>query len=134
MESVITLVVLAVVYSVVFLIKALAAKNAGVDAKPLSGEPFPEIEVLEPSDDAETLLSTLLNTAAPVAADGTKDKYRTPPQTKQQIISNSARRTTVSPKAHSPSVPEENANPIKINCKSEAKRAFIYSEIFNRKY
>ena len=46
MESVLGVVVLIIIYAVVFVVKSLTSKDAGVEAKPIDGEAFPNFRLL----------------------------------------------------------------------------------------
>ena len=113
MELVLSLVAIGIIYSVVFLVKSLLAKNPGVDAKPMMTEVFPEIRLFE---------SQPVYDEAPVLK---KDNRNIKPLNRTEPVQ----------KSDENKVDEIVKNKrFSINNKSEAKRAFIYSEIFNRKY
>lgn len=123
-ESIIAVVVLVIVYSVSFIIKTLSKKGE-VTVKPLSKEPFPTIEVLEPSEGYSTITESSCGTLQSASAAGSK----------QKIIARSAQRTISNVKETAPSVTKhKQGKGIAMKSLSDAKRAFIYSEIFNRKY
>lgn len=130
-ESIITVVVLVIVYSVSFIIKTLSKKGA-VIVKPLSKEPFPTIEVLEPSEGYSTIQESSAGTQQTVSAAGSRVSSA---GSKQKIIARSAQRTISNVKETAPSVTKhKQGKGIAMKSLSDAKRAFIYSEIFNRKY
>ena len=89
------------------------------------GESFPTVEILEPVQDAS------VHVAAPP-----KSRRKVSPD----VASNAT--TTAAPKdkaaaavAKEPVAPKEShTRAVPLSTKSEAKRAFLYSEIFNRKY
>ena len=111
MEAVLSILVLAVIYSVVFVVKSLTSKNPGVEAKPLMGEVFPEIKIYgEPLQQREEVPQI------PV---------------KKELKTETAARQPA-PAVATPAV--EKKGKFAIKGRSEAKKAFIYSEIFNRKY
>ena len=116
METVLGLVVVGIIYSVVFVVKSVFSKNPGVDAKPVMTEVFPEIKMYEqPFLHEETLLHQ-----------NQKKKKAVKAVSKEQphgIV-----------KKEIPVEEKKEHGKFSINGKSEAKRAFIYSEIFNRKY
>lgn len=113
MEVVLSLVVIGIIYSVVFLVKSLLAKNPGVEAKPLMTEVFPEINMYEQQTDAdETPVSQ--KEKKNIKQAGLQKPIEKPVETKIDEVVKHKR--------------------FSINNKSEAKQAFIYSEIFNRKY
>lgn len=123
-ESIITVVVLVIVYSVSFIIKTLSKKGE-VTVKPLSKEPFPTIEVLEPSEGYSAIPESSAGTQQTVSAAGSK----------QQKIARSAQHTASYVKSNPPSdTKHKQGKGIAMKSLSDAKRAFIYSEIFNRKY
>ena len=113
MEAVLSLVVIAVIYSVVFVVKSLASKNPGVEAKPLTGEVFPEIKIygepLQQCEDAK---------AVPT----------------KKVVKREVAAAKPSVPAAMPEAEKKEHGRFAIKGKSEAKRAFVYSEIFNRKY
>lgn len=113
METVLSLVVIGVIYSVVFVVKSLLAKNPGVDAKPVMTEVFPEIKACE--------MPFLQEDMQPRKKE--KKAIRTVSKEKPHEV------------VEEPVVEEKKEHRrISLGGKSEAKRAFIYSEIFNRKY
>ena len=113
MEVVLSLVVIGIIYSVVFLVKSLLAKNPGVEAKPLMTEVFPEINMYEQQTDADE---------TPVSQ---KEKVNVKPVRMSKPIEKPVEKKVDEVVKH---------KRFSISNKSEAKRAFIYSEIFNRKY
>ena len=113
METVLSLVVIAVIYSVVFVVKSLTSKNPGVEAKPMMGEVFPEIKIY-----GERLPQ---HEEAPVRP------------VKKNVKMETAAKQPAAPVAV-PAAEKKELGRYAIKGKSEAKRAFIYSEIFNRKY
>lgn len=124
METIIALVVLVIVYSVSFVIKTLT-KEGEVTVKPLGKEPFPTIEMPEPSEGYSTIQESSDGTPQYVSAAGSK----------QQIIARSAQRITSNVNvAVPPATKNKQSNGVAMKSISDAKQAFIYSEIFNRKY
>lgn len=122
MESVISLVIFGVVYAAIYVIKAAIAGSDDVEAKPIVEDSFPEVEELRPEYDEPQGLVVF---AEPVA----RPKRR---PVKRVVHDSGPVRTT-----SGSDVPQEApAKKERITMKgcSEAKRAFIYSEIFNRKY
>lgn len=113
MEAVLSILVLAVIYSVVFVVKSLTSKNPGVEAKPLMGEVFPEIKIYgEPLQQREDVPQT------PV----------------KKIVKTEVASRQPAPTVTTPAVEKKGHGKFAIKGKSEAKKAFVYSEIFNRKY
>lgn len=130
-ESIIAVVVLVIVYSVSFIIKTLSKKGE-VIVKPLSKEPFPTIEVLEPSEGYSTIPESSAGTQQTVSAAGSCVSSA---GSKKQIIARSAQHTASYVKSNPPSdTKHKQGKGIAMKSLSDAKRAFIYSEIFNRKY
>ncbi|MBO7301342.1 MAG: hypothetical protein J6U58_01375 [Bacteroidaceae bacterium] len=113
MEVVLSLVTIGIIYSVVSLVKSLASKNPGVDARPMITEVFPEIKNYE---------------QPPVHND-------LPASRKERVaIKPSPQAKPVEKPAEKPVVEEVKCKKFAISGKADAKRAFVYSEIFNRKY
>ncbi|MBR3877373.1 MAG: hypothetical protein IKJ23_04245 [Bacteroidaceae bacterium] len=123
MESIVSIVVLIAVYSLIAIVKVILSKDGGVEAKPVMGEAFPEIEHLEPE---ETLEEPSI-----VKNIGKKSKVR-------DFAKLSDNRTlSFESDAEAPesvSIERRNSDKVIMKSKSDAKRAFIYSEVFNRKY
>lgn len=122
MGSIVSLLVLGAIYSIVYVVKSLGGKDGGQ----VFGESFPTVEVLEPEHDTDAV-TQVPPTVAPVRN-----------VEKQRHLKNSASRM---PRSIVPPVAEyKSEEPVKkerlarLSSKSEAKRAFLYSEIFNRKY
>lgn len=126
MESIISLVVFGIIYSAVYMIKAAMSGNEGVETKPITAEPFPEIEEPE-SEYGEAPVQTVC--VEPVVQPVKKKSV------KPVASSNGPVRTTVGgPVLHESVKEPAKKERITIKGSSEAKRAFIYSEVFNRKY
>lgn len=124
METIVSLLALGAIYLVSYVMKSLSATSQDEEgAKPVFGEGFPTIEILQPGTEEKT--GTLVS-AKPIP----------------DVVT--ARKTAaVTPrplKVDSPVRNDGKEEPLKrgrlvaLSNKSEAKRAFIYSEIFNRKY
>ena len=136
MGSLVSLLVFGAIYAVVYVVKNLAP-SGGKDAK-VFGEEFPEVEVLEPAPVPEF-----------VAPAPEKTSKKRSSRAKQKRVWNGSASGTVpkpqprpvQPVAAEIPVPEKSEGEaaakerlVRLHGKSEAKRAFIYSEIFNRKY
>lgn len=123
MVSIVSIVVLIAVYSLIAIVKVILSKDGGVEAKPAMGEAFPEIEHLEPEETFEK--------PSIVENIGKKSKVR-------DFAKLSDNRTlSFESDAEAPepvSSERRNSGKVIMKSKSEAKRAFIYSEVFNRKY
>lgn len=124
MSIVISLVFLALIYSIAAIIKVVASKSGGVDAKPVIGEVFPQIEPLKPADEYYMPTPQFKENGLPKAC-------VTPPVMRREEGARSLVRTNVQQVADGEVGKHEK---IVIKGKSDARKAFIYSEIFNRKY
>lgn len=123
MESIVSIVVLIAVYSLIAIVKVILSKDGGVEAKPVMGEAFPEIEHLEPE---ETLEKPSI-----VENIGKKSKIRD----FAKLPDNRTLSFESDAEAPEPvSSERRNSGKVIMKSKSDAKRAFIYSEVFNRKY
>ena len=120
MGSIVSLLVLGAIYSVVFVVKNLGGKEGG---KPF-GESFPTIDVFEPESETATPASQV------VVPTRTVETQR-PCNNSVVHTPNSTATTTPANKLAEPA---REGRLVKLGNKSEAKRAFLYSEIFNRKY
>ena len=124
METIIPLLVLGAVYLISYVMKSLSASQGEEDGKPVFGEGFPTIEILKPE-----------SPASPVASDAVATPIRRvePAVTPKRV-------STPLPQAENTTQNSKNENCVKrerlvaLKSKSAAKQAFIYSEIFNRKY
>lgn len=134
MGSLISLLLLGAIYSIVYVVKTLRT-TPEKDGGQLFGESFPTIEVLEPEQEKESVFPVEPPVIQPVASPAATPKVKAPhrgassrrPSNPVQTMAQEKRDTGLE------SVPRHGAA-VKINSKSEAKRAFLYSEIFNRKY
>ena len=121
MESIISLVIFGMIYAVVYMIKAALSGNEGVEVKPLTEE-----SSTEPDEFEQTPQQVIYVEPEP------KPKKRMPKRTvpgKKEPV-----RTTSGASVQQEAEKETKKERITIKSGSEAKRAFIYSEIFNRKY
>lgn len=114
MEIVLGIVILVGIYSFGFVVKGLVSKP-DVDARPIAGEVFPRVDVLEMphEQDAAHQCGT---SARPSAKPG-----RQSAKTNVACVAGDEKREKVSGR-------------IALGTRSETKKAFIYSEIFKRKY
>lgn len=116
MSSIVSILVLGAIYSIIFVVKSLRS-NPEKGNGSVFNEGFPVIEVLEPETEY----------TSPVAsAKEFKEKAECVERAPQTVEPGVAERET-----------DEKAGDgrlVKLNSKSDAKRAFLYSEIFNRKY
>ena len=138
MGSLVSLLVLGAIYSIVYVVKNLGSSTG--EGKQVFGESFPEVEVLEPAPVPEF-----------VAPAPEKTSKKRSSRAKQKRVWNGGASGTipqpqprpcpVQPVEAEMPVPEKSEDEaaagerlVRLRGKSEAKRAFIYSEIFNRKY
>lgn len=123
MESIVSIVVLIAVYSLIAIVKVVFSKDGGVEAKPVMGEAFPEIECLEPEE--------LPGEPRIVKDTSKKSKVRD----FAKLSDNRSISFESDAEAPAPvSSERRNSDKVIMKSKSDAKRAFIYSEVFNRKY
>ena len=122
MSEIVYLLILAGVYSVVFVVKQLAAKHDDVKGTPVGGEVFPRVEVYNPSESE-------VYDECPVCP---KPLDVPEPAVKQVAV----HKTKYSPIAAVQEATSDKTEKEKISLKSrsEAKRAFIHAEILKRKY
>ena len=117
MGSIVAILVFGAIYSIVYVVKSLAS-SPGED-KQVFGESFPTVGILEPVQEEPDGAEPAVVMTAPAS----KTKQKKPvvdraPQTKPAVLLE----------------PEKKERLVKLAGKTEAKRAFLYSEIFNRKY
>ena len=125
MESIISLVIFGMIYAVVYMIKAALSGNEGVEVKPLTEEYSTEPDEYGPEFE-QAPQQVIYVEPEP------KLKKRMPKRTvpnKKEPVS-----TTSGAPVQQEAEKETQKERITIKSGSEAKRAFIYSEIFNRKY
>lgn len=123
MESIVSIVALIAVYSLIAIVKVVFSKDGGVEAKPVMGEAFPEIECLEPEE--------LPGEPRIVKDTSKKSKVRD----FAKLSDNRSISFESDAEAPAPvSSERRNSDKVIMKSKSDAKRAFIYSEVFNRKY
>ena len=109
-------------YSIYLVIKSLNTNHSDVKGTPVGGEVFPTIKMYTPDEKTYEEYIKIPDTNTTTKTTTRKSYTERKKETK-----------TISPV---PSVGTENENISKITLKnrSEAKRAFIHAEIFNRKY
>ena len=122
METIISLVVVGVIYSAIYIVKRLISKSADAAGAPIMGEPFPHIEVLETEERGPD--------EAPLKREA--DRRKTPEYGEKPSRTAYGHRSTSDSSSAADDRPK--GKRFSISDKSEAKRAFIYAEIFNRKY
>lgn len=125
MGSLISLLVLGAIYSIVYVVKRLSPPQDG--GKQVFGEAFPEIEMPEPQPEY----------VAP-AREAAPERRPSKPERKPRGASQPQ---PVRPVAAEEAAFDKNEEKqatgerfVHLGNKSEAKKAFIYSEIFKRKY
>lgn len=143
METVLPILVLAVVYTVSYVMKNLSGKESGEDGKSIFGESFPTIEIFAPGEKPEekperpTIVvaqgdTSVAKSKSKIVQQRSKIKMEQPCslfQTQKHVPPASRE---VAPPVPDKSQAQERL--VRFGTKSDAKRAFIYSEIFNRKY
>ena len=136
MGSLVSLLVLGAIYSIVYVVKNLSSSRS--EGKRVFGESFPEVEVLEP---APEFVAPAPEKTSKKRASRAKQKRAWSGGTSESIPQPQPDTRPVRPVAADKRVPEKNEEEVvveehlvRLGSKSEAKRAFLYSEIFNRKY
>ena len=131
MGSLVSLLLFGAIYAVVYVVKNLAP-SGGKDAK-VFGEEFPEVEVLEPQPE---FVAPKPEKTTGKRSSGTRQKRggasKPVPQPQPQPQRPVEKKTAAHGQDDEKPAAESRLG--RLNNKSEAKRAFIYSEIFNRKY
>ena len=119
MSSLVSILVLGAIYLIVYVVKSLGATPAK-DGGHVFNEGFPVIDTLEP----EKGNVAPVHSAVPVKERRQKDGDVVRPvlDVMRPVTEKSAENHAAGERL------------VKLNSKSDAKRAFIYSEIFNRKY
>lgn len=125
MESIISLVIFGMIYAVVYMIKAALSGNEGVEVKPLTEEYSTEPDECGPEFEQAPQQVIYVE---PEPKPKKRKPKRTVPSKKEPV------RTTSGAPVQQEAEKETQKERITIKSGSEAKRAFIYSEIFNRKY
>lgn len=123
MGSILSILIFGAVYLIIYVVKSLGSAPGKVDGKRTLGENFPQFEVLEPQQEYSAH-------ATPVDAARSIDAGR-----RRNTSASHKAAVAVSPAPEKKS--EETARKerlVKIENKTDAKRAFLYSEIFSRKY
>lgn len=89
------------------------------------GDSFPDVEILEPDRDVAVHVAASPKSRRKVSPDAASNATTTAAPKDKAVAA--VEKEPVAPKgSHTRAVP--------LSTKSEAKRAFLYSEIFNRKY
>lgn len=121
MGTIISLVIFGAVYCFIYIAKNFSSvpKEEGM----AYGENFPTVEILEPAEvlAGEEPVKEVPTVVQPAPAKETVQKrpdVGRPSQTRSPEVQ----------------VPAKKERLVRLDSKSEAKRAFLYSEIFNRKY
>ena len=125
MGSLVSLLVLGAIYSIVYVVKKLAPPMDG--GKQVFGEAFPEIEIPEPQPE-------YVAPARAAAPEGHPSKPERKPRGASQP--HPVRPVAAEEAAFDKNEEKQAAGErfVRLGNKSEAKKAFIYSEIFKRKY
>ena len=121
METLVSLVVFGVVYFLIYVVKKMIPKGQGAGLVNDMGEVFQQTDMPEPEN------------VAPVVTKTVSENSRKKPLLygEGEAAGNTEHRSTSDSSAES-ELPK--GKRFSIGNRSEAKRAFIYSEIFNRKY
>ena len=121
MGTIISLVIFGAVYCFIYIAKNFspAPKEEGMTF----GENFPTVEILEPAE-------------GPAGEEPVKEVPTVVQPAPAKVAVQKRPDVDRSPQTRSPEVPvsAKKERLIRLNSKSEAKRAFLYSELFNRKY
>ena len=125
MGSLISLLVFGAIYSIVYVVKRLSPPQDG--GKQVFGEAFPEIEMQEPQPEY----------VAPARAAAPEGRSSKPERKARGASQPQPVRPVAAEEAAFDKNEEKQATGerfVRLGNKSEAKKAFIYSEIFKRKY
>mgnify|MGYP003412747851 CR=1 FL=1 len=125
MESLFPLLVFGMIYAVVYMIKAALSGKEGVEVKPVTEEYSAEPDEYGPEFEQAPQQVIYVE---PEPKPKKRMRKRTDPNKKEPV------RTTSGAPVQQEAEKEAQKERITIKSGSEAKRAFIYSEIFNRKY
>ena len=125
METIVSLLVLGAIFLITYVVKSLSTSQ-GDGGKQVFGEGFPTIEILEPEQKVSRP-----SVAPRVSTIPTSHVERSPQFKKESAQSPRVASNIQLPKNEDPA---KHGYSVALNNKSDAKRAFIYSEIFNRKY
>ena len=125
MESLFPLLVFGMIYAVVHIIKATLPGNEDVEAEPVTEEYPAESDEYGPEFEQAPQQVIYVE---PEPKPKKRMRKRTVPSKKEPV------RTTSGAPVQQEAEKEAQKERITIKSGSEAKRAFIYSEIFNRKY
>ena len=123
MESIISILIFGAVYLIVYVIKNLGSAPAKADGKRAVGENFPPIEVLEPQQEYSVPESPV---SVARHVDAARQRNTGAPQKAPAAVSSAPEKKT--------EAAARKERLVKLENKADAKRAFLYSEIFNRKY
>lgn len=136
MGSLVSLLLFGAIYAVVYVVKNLGSSTG--DGKQVFGESFPEVEVLEPAPVPEFVAPAPEKTSKKRSSRAKQKRVwngsasGTVPQPQPRPVQPVAAEIPVPEKSEGEAAAKERL--VRLHGKSEAKRAFIYSEIFNRKY
>lgn len=127
MGSLISLLVLGAIYSIVYVVKRFSPPQDG--GKQVFGEAFPEIEMPEPQPE-------YVARAREAAPERHPSKPERKPRGASQPQPQPVRPVAADDEAFDKNDGKQTAGKplVHLGNKSEAKKAFIYSEIFKRKY
>ncbi|MBQ8336675.1 MAG: hypothetical protein IJY44_04005 [Bacteroidaceae bacterium] len=124
MEGILYVVVIFIIYSIVYVVKAVSSKNADVKGTPYIEEAFPVIEVVkkelpsvEPQENVRTEAPKMV----------VKENKNAKKERSHSIV-------TAESKPQEAKSAEKRERLVSLRSKSAAKRAIIEAEILNRKY
>lgn len=123
MGSILSILIFGAVYLIIYVVKSLGSAPGKVDGKRTLGENFPQFEVLEPQQEY-----SVPEVPASVArhVDAARQRNTGAPHKAPAAVSSAPEKKT--------EAAARKERLVKIENKADAKRAFLYSEIFNRKY
>ena len=117
METIVTIAFIGIIYSVVYIFKSVTSKDAGVEGKPITGEVFPTIEVIE---DEPVVMPREIERET--GWQPSRERVHAVTAIPHPVAQNSIVEA------------KKKENKLTLKGKSDARKAFIYSEIFKRKY
>ena len=121
MDAIISLFAFGAVFLVAYVVKSLSS-TAGSDGRKVFTESFPTIEILETEENGRVPRSAVV---APSRSFSEPQPQKAPERVKPVAVPVAEKKTTEHGRGE---------RLVKLNSKSEAKRAFLYSEVFNKKF
>lgn len=127
MELILSLLLLGAVFLMTYVVKAISVSKGENGGKPVLGEGFPTIDILQPETETQTTVPCVPGSPKMTAQDVLAAK-------RIDSITNRLSQIATPVQAVKKEETAKRERLVVLNSKSDAKRAFIYSEIFNRKY